>query len=75
MPGRLMADPPGEKQLRPQEAAEMINVSPKTLANWRASSMGPRYTKLSPGRGGRVRYPLSAVLDWLAERHEVTEVA
>ncbi|MEV7125887.1 helix-turn-helix domain-containing protein [Streptomyces sp. NPDC093260] len=73
MPARLLTAPPEDAQLLPREAARLINVSPKTLANWRASGTGPRYTKLSPGRGGRIRYPLSAVTDWLAERNAFRE--
>jgi hypothetical protein len=46
----------------------MARVSEKTLANWRSLGIGPSYTKLSPGRGGRIRYRRSDVLAWLAQR-------
>lgn len=35
-------------------------ISPKTLANWRAKNIGPRWQKV----GGRVVYPLNAVLEY-----------
>lgn len=60
--------PEAEDWLTPPEAAEVVNVAPQTLANWRASGIGPRYSKLSEGRAGRVRYLRRDVLVWLAER-------
>ncbi|MER9313541.1 helix-turn-helix domain-containing protein [Mesorhizobium australicum] len=38
--------------LRPPEAAEVLKVKPKTLANWRVSGVGPKFTRL----GGAVLY-------------------
>jgi hypothetical protein len=35
-------------------------ISPKTLANWRTKSIGPRWVKI----GGRVVYPVEAVLEY-----------
>lgn len=35
-------------------------ISPKTLANWRTKCRGPRWAKI----GGRVVYPLEAVLEY-----------
>lgn len=75
MPAQSRIDPEKDVRLLPHEAAHLIKVAPKTLANWRASNTGPRFIKLSPGRGGRVRYPLSAVTAWLAERESTREVA
>ncbi len=51
--------------LTPGEAGEMARVTKKTLANWRSRGIGPPYIKLSPGRGGRVRYPRESTLAWL----------
>ncbi|MFF1906022.1 helix-turn-helix transcriptional regulator [Kitasatospora sp. NPDC058218] len=47
------------------EAAKLANFSPKTLRNWRYLGLGPRYMKLSPGRGGRIRYRRSDVERWM----------
>lgn len=35
-------------------------ITIRTLANWRSTGEGPRYTKV----GGRVLYPVSAVKSW-----------
>lgn len=66
--GLISASVSEEEHLSPREAAHLIRVTPKTLSNWRALNIGPRYTKLSPGRGGRIRYPLSAIADFLSVR-------
>lgn len=58
----------GDDWLTAREAGAMARVSEKTLANWRSLGVGPPYTKLSPGRGGRIRYRRSDVLAWLAQR-------
>ncbi|MFJ9440348.1 helix-turn-helix transcriptional regulator [Kitasatospora sp. NPDC101235] len=47
------------------EAARLAGFSPKTLRNWRYLGTGPKYRKLSPGRGGRIRYRRSDVEQWL----------
>ena len=39
-------------------------LSPKTLANWRCSGLGPRFCRV----GGRVRYARADMDAWLAER-------
>ncbi|MET7781524.1 helix-turn-helix domain-containing protein [Streptomyces mirabilis] len=57
-----------EDWLTPSETAEVVNVAKQTLANWRALGTGPSYSKLSGGRGGRVRYRRRDVLAWLDER-------
>jgi hypothetical protein len=55
--------------LRPDEAAAMIGVAPKTLANWRWLGRGPDYLKLgATGGAGAVRYDRTALLQWLAAR-------
>ncbi|NNN36124.1 helix-turn-helix domain-containing protein [Streptomyces sp. S3(2020)] len=60
--------PCDEEWLTPSETAEVVNVAKQTLANWRALGTGPSYSKLSKGRGGRIRYRRHDVLAWLAER-------
>ncbi|MFJ2737659.1 MULTISPECIES: helix-turn-helix transcriptional regulator [unclassified Streptomyces] len=57
-----------DERLTAREASALARVSEKTLANWRSLGIGPPYTKLSPGRGGRIRYRRCDVLAWLAER-------
>ncbi|MFJ8191107.1 helix-turn-helix domain-containing protein [Streptomyces sp. NPDC096094] len=58
----------GTERLTPAEAGELMGVSPQTLANWRWLGIGPAYIKLTPGRGGRIRYTRAAVEAWLNER-------
>lgn len=36
------------------------SITIRTLANWRSTGEGPRYTKI----GGRVLYPVDAVKTW-----------
>lgn len=40
----------------------MITI--RTLANWRSTKEGPAYTKI----GGRVLYPVDAVIIWERQR-------
>jgi len=47
--------------ISPEEAAERLGVRPSTLANWRYRGGGPPYIKV----GGRVRYRLAELGDWL----------
>jgi hypothetical protein len=61
-------DVSAEDWLTPTEAGALAKVATQTLANWRASKIGPPYTKLSTGRAGRVRYRRRDVLRWLDER-------
>lgn len=42
-------------------AADILNVSPRTIEAWRASGSGPGYFKV----GHSVRYCRSEVIDWL----------
>lgn len=48
----------GSPLLREHEAAEYLNVSTKTLQNWRSRGVPPRYRKLN----GAVRYVLADLL-------------
>lgn len=54
------------KFLGPADLVARYNgqVTLKTLANWRSTKTGPAYVKV----GGRVMYPLDAVLEWEAQR-------
>lgn len=46
-----------------QRAGELLGVATKTLANWRASVIGPPFIKYG-GRNGPVRYVLGELLAW-----------
>jgi hypothetical protein len=51
--------------LSPRQAADMLDVSPGTLAVWRSTKRYPlQYIKV----GGKVRYSLKHLLDFLALR-------
>lgn len=39
-------------------------ITIRTLANWRSTGDGPKYTKI----GGRVLYPMTAVISWEESR-------
>ena len=49
------------KRLTPEEAAERIGVSPKTLAEMRCDGTGPEYIKF----GNRVQYDPAQIDAWL----------
>lgn len=52
--------------LTPAELVERYKktITIRTLANWRSTGEGPRYTKI----GGRVLYPLGGVISWEESR-------
>jgi hypothetical protein len=54
-----------DEWLTPSEAAKLAKLSVRTLSDRRWKKTGPPYRKLSPGKGGRVRYRRSDVLAWL----------
>ncbi len=56
---------PGQ-YLTPAELVERYKrtITIRTLANWRSTGEGPRYTKI----GGRVLYPVDGVISWEASR-------
>lgn len=54
--------------LTPAAVAALAKTSPRTVSGWRTRGVGPRYIKLTPGRGGRVRYVRRDVMAWLASR-------
>lgn len=45
------------------EAAALLGIAPKTLANWRSRNFGPAYIKLPKG----VRYLKSDLVQWLED--------
>lgn len=50
--------------MRDHEAAHMLDMSPKTLANQRSRGEGPPFVRLSRGA---VRYSRKAVARWVEE--------
>ena len=53
-----------QKLATPREAAEHLQVSEKTLRNWRSLRIGPRSSKV----GGRVRYRWEDLDRWFDSR-------
>jgi len=53
-----------EHWLSRQELANRYGLPVKTLAQWASKGTGPRYARM----GRHVRYRLSDVIDWEAER-------
>ena len=51
-------------ELLTAQVGEALGLSTGTLANWRSLDMGPGFVKV----GGRVRYRVSSVNDWVAEQ-------
>ena len=51
--------------LTPEQVAEMLQVHPGTLENWRVRGDGPPFVKLGNKRRSAVRYPRQAVEDWI----------
>lgn len=51
--------------LTPKQVHAEYGFSPQTLANWRWTGAGPDFIKVTPGRGGRIKYRRSAIEKWL----------
>ncbi|MGW3179923.1 helix-turn-helix domain-containing protein [Kitasatospora sp. NPDC001119] len=66
MPTRQKCAPDPDEWLTPREAGALAKLTPQTMSNLRWRGEGPTYTKLSPGRGGRIRYRRRDVEQWLA---------
>ncbi len=54
--------------LTPAQVAEMIGYSESALKLWRLTGTGPRFIR--PTVGGRPRYRLVDIEQWLAQREE-----
>jgi len=54
-----------DELLSPKQVHADYGFSPQTLANWRWTGMGPDYIKVTPGRGGRIKYKRSQFEAWL----------
>ncbi|MFJ8192777.1 helix-turn-helix transcriptional regulator [Streptomyces sp. NPDC096094] len=57
-----------DEWLTPREASALTKLSLQTLANHRSKKTGIPFTKLGPGRAGRVRYRRSDVERYLNAR-------
>jgi hypothetical protein len=55
--------------MTPDQVADLLMVSPRTLAGWRLRGQGPKFVRL--GNKGRemIRYRSSVILSWI-ESHE-----
>jgi hypothetical protein len=55
--------------MTPDQVADLLMVSPRTLAGWRLRGQGPKFVRL--GNKGRemIRYRSSVILAWI-EAHE-----
>lgn len=75
MPSCMILASPGAEDdwLTAREVGALAGFSVKTLANWRSQKIGPRYIKLSPGRGGRIRYRRRDVEAWLSSEQEAAD--
>jgi hypothetical protein len=59
------AAPCADKLLRQEEAAQMLNLSPRALEAWRHRGGGPRFLRIS---GRCIRYRLGDLHAWLVDR-------
>lgn len=57
-----------DELLAPPEAAKLTKLTVSTLKDKRWRGTGPTYLKLSPGRGGRIRYRRGDVEAWLRSK-------
>jgi predicted DNA-binding transcriptional regulator AlpA len=54
--------------LRPEDVAEILNVSKRTLEAWRHHNTGPRFYRLSHNC---IRYRLVDIEDWVKKTAEL----
>jgi predicted DNA-binding transcriptional regulator AlpA len=57
--------PPAARLGKPEEVADYLQKTEKTLRNWRNLGIGPPYIKVE---GGAIRYRWSDVEKWLARQ-------
>lgn len=58
--------------LDPEDVANILNMSPRTLERWRAQGRGPHFVRLS---GRRVRYRNADVQRWIARQVRASTAA
>ena len=54
-----------ERFLSRKQASEISGFKEDTLAHWACLGKGPKFVKYGKGRGARVRYPLSDLLEFM----------
>ncbi|MFE6194120.1 helix-turn-helix domain-containing protein [Streptomyces sp. NPDC057838] len=64
----VCTDQQHDEWLTPRETSALTKLSVQTLANHRSQRVGIPFTKLGPGRAGRVRYRRSDVERYLNAR-------
>ena len=62
---------PMPELLTPEQAGELLEISPSTLRKWRSLREGPTYTKV----GGSVRYLRDDLVAYLHERRHVLSLS
>jgi predicted DNA-binding transcriptional regulator AlpA len=55
----------GRKFIGPEDLAKWLQISPRTIQQWRARRQGPPYVRVSYKQ---VRYAVEDVESWLATR-------
>lgn len=63
-----------EKHYTPAEVSELTGISVATLRNWRFLGEGPCFVKIGGSKRGRVRYPASAVNEYMAGKRRTLGV-
>jgi len=66
MPGKFA---PSGMHLTTREAADFLNLSPKTLQNWRIQKRGPAFRKYE---NGSVRYDLRTLQKWAVRQRRTS---
>ena len=61
-----MPDP--DELLTAAQVSKLTKLALRTLSDMRWKGLGPAFHKLSPGRGGRIRYRRRDVNAWLDAR-------
>lgn len=54
-----------------EEAARVLGLNPKTLANWRARKKGPRFVRVSQSKQSMVLYRYDDLCEWVDSRPRV----
>jgi excisionase family DNA binding protein len=57
--------------ITPPEAAQLLNVSERSLENWRHRGAGPAFVRVS---GRCIRYRHTDLLDWIDDRLRTSTV-
>lgn len=53
--------------LSAREVSAFLGIDEGLLAKWRMSRIGPTFVKLTPSRGGAVRYPRESLRAYIAQ--------